>query len=173
MKIFATSDSHFWHERIITLCKRPFSSVEIMNECLIENWNAKVSPDDLVIHCGDFALCSAERFDEVIKRLRGRKILVKGNHDSRSIMFYLDHGFSFVCNYFSLKNILFTHKPLSYIEVCDSKFTEALNVHGHIHNNIETVEYGISSQKRINVSVEVTDYFPVSLDEILFRKEEE
>ena len=160
MKIWVTSDSHFWHENIIKLCKRPFSNVEIMNECLIENWNTKVSTDDLVIHCGDFALCSADRFDEIIKRLRGRKILIKGNHDSRSIIFYLDHGFSFVCNYFSMKNILFTHRPLPI----DTKFSEAYHVFGHIHNN-ETIDSG--DKKRINVSVEVTEYFPVSLDEIL------
>ena len=34
--IFFTSDTHFNHEKIIGLCKRPFKDAEEMNEYLIE-----------------------------------------------------------------------------------------------------------------------------------------
>lgn len=169
MKIFVTSDLHFFHGNIIEYCKRPFSNVEVMNECLIENWNSKINKEDLVIYCGDFALCTADKFDETIKRLNGRKILVKGNHDTRSDLFYLDNDrFSFVCRYFAMKNILFTHRPLAYNEPC----SEQINVHGHTHNNSGSSNprrYTENNKALFNVSVEMTEYFPVTIDEIIER----
>ena len=39
--IFFTSDLHLGHENCIRLCNRPFSSIEEMDEILIENWNHK------------------------------------------------------------------------------------------------------------------------------------
>ena len=49
MKYFFTSDSHFHHANIIKYCNRPFSSVEEMNQVMIERWNEVVKPDDVVV----------------------------------------------------------------------------------------------------------------------------
>ena len=46
--IFFTSDLHLGHENCIRLCNRPFSSIEEMDETLIENWNHKVTGKDTV-----------------------------------------------------------------------------------------------------------------------------
>ena len=46
--IFFTSDLHLGHENCIRLCNRPFSSIEEMDETLIENWNHKVTGKDPV-----------------------------------------------------------------------------------------------------------------------------
>ena len=37
--VWFTSDSHFSHSNIIRYADRPFSSVEEMDQQLIENWN--------------------------------------------------------------------------------------------------------------------------------------
>src|SRR3989344_4017153 len=81
MKIFITADHHFNHKNIIEYCKRPFKTVEEMNETMIERWNRRVGKDDLVIHLGDFGLGNKEKINEIRKRLNGTIILIKGNHD--------------------------------------------------------------------------------------------
>lgn len=81
MTNYFTSDTHFGHARIIELCNRPFRDISHMDEMLIHNWNITVSPEDTVYHLGDVALGSWERWDNILTRLNGYKILVVGNHD--------------------------------------------------------------------------------------------
>ena len=42
------ADLHFGHANAISFDNRPFETVEEMNEALILNWNARVTPDDAV-----------------------------------------------------------------------------------------------------------------------------
>jgi calcineurin-like phosphoesterase family protein len=87
-KVFFSADHHFGHTNILNYEAakrvdkkgRTFSTVERMNEHLIGEWNAVVSPGDLVYYLGDFAF-KAETTREVLKQLNGEKILVIGNHD--------------------------------------------------------------------------------------------
>jgi len=56
MAIFFTSDTHFGHGGALGLYRRPFASVDVMNEAIVERWNETVGPDDDVWHLGDFAI---------------------------------------------------------------------------------------------------------------------
>ena len=47
-KNYFIADTHFFHEKIIKMCNRPFDNVEEMNRKLIENWNKKVTDDDTI-----------------------------------------------------------------------------------------------------------------------------
>jgi len=78
MNIWFSSDTHYGHKRIIELAKRPFSSVEEMDEVMIERHNARVRPGDQFFHVGDFAFAD---HDPYLRRLNGQKFLVSGNHD--------------------------------------------------------------------------------------------
>ena len=62
MTTFFTGDQHFDHANIIRFCNRPFTSVEEMNETIIENWNSIVSNKDDVYCLGDFAFSKPARF---------------------------------------------------------------------------------------------------------------
>ena len=81
--LFFTSDTHFFHGRIIELCNRPFHSVEEMNEALITNWNRVVPRDGVVFHLGDFAFGGPDEWNSILDRLNGEIHLILGNHDMR------------------------------------------------------------------------------------------
>lgn len=46
-KVFFTSDTHFYHARIVESSERPFNDIDEMNEALIRNWNAVVPRDGI------------------------------------------------------------------------------------------------------------------------------
>ena len=82
MRIFFSSDTHYFHANIIKYCDRPFKTVDEMNEFMIDAWNSFVDEDDLTFHLGDFSLLrpvDSIQLRDVINRLKGKKILIKGN----------------------------------------------------------------------------------------------
>lgn len=81
-KIFFTSDHHFGHDGIIKFANRPFKDIEEMNETFIYNWNKVVPSDGLTFVLGDIGFCDKSSIVDIFTRLNGRKILIRGNHDS-------------------------------------------------------------------------------------------
>lgn len=84
-KIWFTSDNHFGHKRIHEFCpetRQHISDVNVMNEKMIEVWNKTVGDDDTVYILGDFSFMKPKETENVLRRLNGKKILVKGNHDN-------------------------------------------------------------------------------------------
>ena len=158
MKFFIISDTHFGHKNIITYCNRPFVSVEEMDEAMIKNWNETVSNDDTVLHLGDFGFGSKEYIGSIIKRLNGRKILIKGNHDNWSDDWYREAGFSYVSKFPIVWNdfYLLSHAPLQLSET-----TPYFNYYGHVHNDEKYIDNATSRC----VSVERIGYRPLFLFE--------
>ena len=76
---YFTSDTHFNHAKILSICRPMFSSIEEMNEVLISRWNERVKRGDTIYHLGDFSWKDGE---PIIRRLNGQKFLIRGSHDS-------------------------------------------------------------------------------------------
>lgn len=75
-------DMHLGHENILYLDNRPFQDVRQMDEALIANWNKAVSDGDTVYVLGDmFWRKSGPEAKDIMDRLPGRKILIRGDHD--------------------------------------------------------------------------------------------
>lgn len=165
MNVFVTADTHFLHDNIIAYCHRPFTP-ENMTAELVSRWNAVVGETDLVIHLGDFGFVrgGSEKLVEISASLNGRKVLIRGNHDSKSKTWYLEHGFEFVCDSFVLGDVLFTHWPAEI----DLMKQYRLNVHGHTHD--KSTDYLKPKKKYVCVSVEKTEYAPVLLEDVLTGK---
>lgn len=72
------ADTHFNHKNIIKYDDRPFSSVEEMNETMIQLWNSRVTQNDNVYILGDVGFGNV---DNILRRLNGNKYLIRGNHD--------------------------------------------------------------------------------------------
>jgi calcineurin-like phosphoesterase family protein len=80
-KIFYISDLHISHKNCISFDNRPFTSTKDMDEAIIKNWNNTVTDEDTVYILGDMFWCNTQKAIEILKSLKGTKILIKGNHD--------------------------------------------------------------------------------------------
>lgn len=145
---YITADHHFYHTNIIKYCDRPFKSTEEMNETMIDRWNRVVSKSDTVYHLGDFALATREQIKELLDRLNGYKILIRGNHDKgKKLMGQL--GFDKVYNsHIKYKGNILSHRPFKsnykLFNVCVEMWNyfpikmpkqKGLLIHGHVHND--------------------------------------
>ena len=147
--IWFTSDQHFGHKNIIKLCNRPFSSVEGMDNHIVWAWNYYVSNEDTVYVLGDFAWRNPKPY---IDRLKGNIIFIRGGHDKKSLGDMLVEV--------KINDIWFIlcHYPLYS---WNKEYYGSIHLHGHVHNS--SIE---PKRNRINVSVDVWDFVPVSLEQI-------
>jgi calcineurin-like phosphoesterase family protein len=160
MTIWIISDTHFGHKNSLKFIRadgitplRNFSSVEEMDECMIERWNSVVRCDDTIYHLGDVVM--NRRCLPIVHRLYGKKILIRGNHDTAPIKEYLEY-FDEVYAEYGMNDIIMTHRPIA-IQCFDRYKT---NCHGHIHAN------SMNDLRYFNVCVECLDYTPISLEEL-------
>lgn len=176
-KDFFISDTHWGHANILTftgldgkLIRPGFSSVEEMDQTIIDNWNRVVGKEDRVFHGGDVTFTNQD-LHRIMPQLNGKKILILGNHDKLKIPEYLKY-FSDIrgSKFFGHvePRFVLTHYPIhSYSNYPKYIF----NVHGHIHEKeILAVPYG--QQKWFNISVERLNYTPISMDDLLGKLKE-
>lgn len=79
------SDLHLLHENVLRFDNRPFESIKEMQETIVNNWNRKVTNGDTVYILGDVSMRGKkEDLIALVATLKGRKVLVKGNHDDVS-----------------------------------------------------------------------------------------
>jgi calcineurin-like phosphoesterase family protein len=78
--MFFIADMHLGHFNILKYCNRPFASIEEMDQTLIDNWNNKISNNDIVYHIGDFCFRNPEYY---LTQLNGKKHIILGDHDKQ------------------------------------------------------------------------------------------
>lgn len=178
-KIFFTSDTHFGHANIIKYCNRPFASIEEMNAKMIQMWNERVQPGDTVYHLGDFAMGQKHNV-HIRKQLNGKVILIKGNHDRKDEVMK-DAGFDEIHRNLILEldglKLYLAHIPIHlpdpterwYPSELTQKPSEAYDYFlcGHVHQQWKR------QGKTINVGVDVSNFMPLTLQELLSRDENE
>lgn len=199
-KTFYSSDHHFNHANILNFkdyngCPvREFDNVDQMNEAMIDFHNSVVGVNDTCYFLGDVSMTASGL--QHVKKMNGRKILIKGNHDIfklkqytevfediRAFKIYPEHG------------IICSHIPLH-----PSAFERGSrwkgNVHGHLHvNNVRlpSIEFNEEDildsgfletdvlfprnlvynhknpldERYLNVSVEQINFTPVDFEYIL------
>jgi calcineurin-like phosphoesterase family protein len=152
------ADTHFFHANIGQYCDRP----EGWQDLIIENWNRYIRPGEIVFHLGDLALGKKEDGEALVPLLNGKLYLMRGNHDRRGKAFYNKLGITLVPDPFRMiyskkLRLVFSHRPILPLD------PGILNLHGHIHNNPAPE----LSPRYINMSIEVREYRPWRLSEIL------
>lgn len=159
-RLFFISDTHFGHKKIMDFEARPFSSIEEMDEAIILRWNDVVGDDDCVMVVGDFSCYDLDKNKEILSKLKGKKILIKGNHDTENEEFYRECGFASVYSYPIIVDSFFmvSHEPL-YL----NKNMPYANIYGHVHANCS---YKDVSEQSFCVCVERINYTPILFDDI-------
>lgn len=174
-KTWVYSDPHFYHHNICKFTNfdgskvRPWDDANVMTEEMIEWYNELVSGGDRVYILGDVAFSNAN-MQATVSRLKGRKVLVPGNHEPPKMRKYLDL-FDDVRGYVVKKGFIMSHIPIHE----DSLSRWKLNIHGHTHNNtVKDMFAGHRLQtddKRYYCAcVERTNFRPKLLDEILHER---
>jgi len=170
-KNFLISDHHWNHRNLLNFKRddgtplRHFTTVEEMNEHMIEAWNKVVTKDDKVYHLGDLCF-KLEDLDAIMPRLNGTKVLIKGNHDQLGMHQYMKY-FKDVRAYHRLDNLLLSHIP---IHPSSLGFKTPGMIHGHTHyRNVTMINAAgeeVLDPRYINVSVEVINYTPIEFEEV-------
>ena len=161
-RVWFISDLHLAHKNIIKYCSRPFDNVNQMNEILIQNWNKKIGVKDRVFVLGDFALCGKDKIIEFGNQLKGRKILILGNHDGASLSTYYKAGFEMVSKFPIIFQDFFilSHEPIELFPLN----TPFVNIFGHVHND---ARFPTVTSRGACVSVERWNYMPVEFNQLI------
>lgn len=154
-EIYLIGDTHFGEETILRYENRPFNSVAEMDETMINNWNDIIDNTDSVYIVGDFGADGREM--EILSKLRGKKYLIKGNHDTKSNDFYRLVGFTEVYDKpILLENFfIISHEPI-YVNIN----MPYANIFAHVHNSPLYKDF---SSHHFCVSAERINFTPVRL----------
>lgn len=141
--IYFYSDPHFADADVKAIRKN-----YIGDEEQIKRIRSKVGKNDTLIILGDVG------DKEFLKKIRGYKVLILGNHDSGASTYkdYVDEVYEGVL--MISDKILLSHEPVD--------FPYALNIHGHDHSGCEKMK-----TPHLNVCAEHINYTPISFKQII------
>lgn len=179
--VWLASDHHFGHEKTCTAFKRadgsplrPFGCAEEMDEELVKRHNERVRPKDKCYFLGDVAI--ARKSLNILDRLNGDKVLIRGNHDIFKLDDYAAY-FRDIRGYHVMNGMIFSHVPVHP----ESLGRFGVNIHGHLHYqrvkkivgvNVKTGAFSYSDEidpRYHCVCVEQTDYYPITLEQVCKR----
>jgi calcineurin-like phosphoesterase family protein len=180
-KLFVTSDSHFSHLNILTLCNRPFKDEVEMGEEMIKRWNNVVGPNDIVVHLGDFTMRrNADYILKLLSRLNGKIILVWGNHDHKEswgeVLTRIEpNKILFTCDILEMNvnygagrtDVVFCHFPIAS---WNHKERGTLHLFGHCHGNYNdkadprSLDVGVDSIRNADP---LKDFAPIEISKAI------
>ena len=191
-KIWFVSDTHFGHVSILyfhplrreacgvtleELQADKNSAIAKHDQWLINKWNETVRKQDTVYFLGDFCLKNKEYTENILKQLKGKKFLIRGNHDKS--LNGLENYFEWVGD---IKEAKFTNNQFKFIdpnetfcvEMCHFPFLSwnrrphgTCMVHGHSHGNANNVNE-LTGELRVDVGLDnqYWDYNFVELEQL-------
>lgn len=179
---FLVSDTHFGHTGVCRFMRRdgvtklrPWDDADEMNEAMVKAWNDRVRPSDKVYHLGDVVI--NRKYLNILHRLNGDKVLIKGNHDIFKLEDYTQY-FRDIRGYHVLNGMILSHIPIH--EESISRF--GTNIHGHLHERRVMTKIRWGNTKEFDeivdpryhcVCVEQTNWAPISLEEVVKRIKDE
>ena len=164
------SDLHFGHSNVIQFDKRPFSDREEMDNVMIHLWNTRVDENDNVYILGDFCYRSEHTADWYLKKLRGHKHLIIGNHEGTILnddkaMSYFETVEKMLHISDGDKQICLCHFPIAG---WNGYHKGHWHIYGHIHNKVDEIYYFMNKTGRaLNAAACINNYTPSSINELI------
>lgn len=174
VKIFYTSDLHLGHRTILDIENKKFKTLEERQQLIIDNWNSKVKKSDIVYILGDMFYGRHLNYRKVLTKLNGKKYLIKGNHDQWIEKEpELEELFEEVSDYKVVidngRKVVLFHFPIAE---WNHKHYKSYHLYGHVHEKKSPgIEYMNSLERCYNVCIQVHNYYPVTLNELIEEKE--
>lgn len=154
--MYFTSDFHFGHQNIIRHDKRPFTSIDEMDQAIIYNWNTYVTDKDDIYYLGDWTYRCEENdppntAEGYLKLLAGRIHIIFGNHDRRYARKIADKFRSHA----DLRELKYEHQKITLchyaMRTWPSSHHGSWMLHGHSHCNLpaigKTLDVGVMGKK--------------------------
>lgn len=152
MSVYFLGDPHLGHKAIGKY--RPWVKDSAANSALIHKlWNDTIRKNDIVYVMGDAAFTEDELI--ALGNLRGRKILIKGNHDDFVSTKLQSQVFEEIHGIIKYKAMWLSHAPIHPAELRGKK-----NVHGHTH------QYNITKRNCFGFQVLDKRYLNTCVDNI-------
>jgi calcineurin-like phosphoesterase family protein len=169
---FFTADTHFGHARIMEYSRRPFKSVEEMDEALVANWNAVVRSGDTVYFVGDLSFHDHKNTVWLLSRLNGNIGLILGNHDKK-LQSEVLRRFMFVKDLYTAKvedpDVDGRSRGIQRIVLChyamrvwEAMHYGAWHLYGHSHGSLPDDPHA----KTFDVGVDCHGYKPISYTQV-------
>lgn len=189
MNIRYISDCHWNHRNIARYDNRPWQNVADMNRDMIRIWNATVQDDDFVYILGDMVWSNKlSDWTYILAQLRGKKFIIKGNHDKTDILdglkkqniivgwshqeVVMDPGSDNKSRY-----VVLNHSPMPFF--VNMHHDNTYHLYGHVHiswdaqcikhvrKQIEDLYQHEVRMYNVGCMIRGMDYAPRTLDEII------
>ena len=153
------------------------SAIAKHDQWLINKWNETVRKQDTVYFLGDFCLKNKEYTENILRQLKGKKFLIRGNHDKS--LNGLENYFEWVGD---IKEAKFTNNQFKFIDPNETFCVEMCHypmltwnrrphgtcmVHGHSHGNANIINE-LTDELRVDVGLDnqYWDYNFVELEQL-------
>lgn len=173
--IWLTSDLHLFHNQEFVYKSRGFDTVEEMNAAIEANWNEMVQEEDIVYILGDLMVGGKSAGNEagmqIVRRLKGEKHIVLGNHDTdarvalyRNEPSIKDVQYATLLRYAGYRFYL-SHYPSITTNLQHETLKQGtINLFGHTHSK---ERFYNDTPFMYNVSLDAHDNRPVSIEQVL------
>lgn len=158
---YIVSDLHFFHKGVLNFCPntRPWENVEEMNQGLIDHWNDLVNENDVVFCLGDFSFKAKEATQDIISKLKGHIVFIRGNHCYKVFGQLGLPTYDYLEVKYDGTKVCMMHYPIA---AWNQQNRGSIMLHGHTHGRYEgngkTVDVGWDNWGRIITLKEAMDY---------------
>ena len=147
MSVYFIGDPHLGHKAIGRY--RPWVKDSAANTAHIHGlWDKTIRKSDVVYVMGDAAFTDDDLV--ALGNLRGRKILIKGNHDDMTSTALQNSVFEEIHGIIKYKAMWLSHAPIHPAELRGKA-----SVHGHVHQHSIRTWYGTLDKRYYNTCVDV------------------